>query len=138
MKNKANTMRNKFSYLSPIIAILLVIIFFFSCLGFTEIDSSKSWCKEKLGRSEGSEGYWPFIYLMCRTRSKRDDESQESYDVYLKSQSEGWCKDKITYLVLDLYLVKKKNDKCKKINSFEPTLHEPTAIIEPGESLNSN
>ena len=37
------------------------------------------------------------------------------------------CKDKETLQLLDYYLLKKAEDKCKGINKFEPTLHEPTS-----------
>ncbi|MBP7282832.1 MAG: hypothetical protein KBA66_14715 [Leptospiraceae bacterium] len=129
LKIKVNLGNQKLIYLNSIILVILTSLFS-SCLGFTEIDTSKSWCKEKLMRNDFSDGYSLFALPMCYVRKKKENESQESYDTYLASMSER-CKDLPTFVILDLYLVKKKRDKCKNINSFEPTLHEGTAIIQP-------
>ncbi len=114
--------------LFPILALFIVVAITFSCLGFTEIDSKKSWCYEKLyGRGELTVGqYGLLIAGMCIPSKKKDNESQEAYDAYLKRLSEQ-CKDKETLQLLDYYLLKKAEDKCKGINKFEPTLHEPTS-----------
>lgn len=127
--NKKVTLGNqKIIYLNPILLVILISLFS-SCLGFTEIDTSKSWCKEKLMRSEFSDGYSLLAIQMCSPRDKKDNESEETYDAYLQSLSER-CRDLPNFVILDLYLVKMKKDKCKKINSFEPTLHEATSIIQ--------
>ncbi|HRG74124.1 MAG TPA: hypothetical protein PLX69_06185 [Leptospiraceae bacterium] len=59
--------------LFPILALFIVVALTFSCLGFTEIDSKKSWCYEKLyGRGELTVGqYGLLIAGMCIPSKKR-------------------------------------------------------------------
>jgi hypothetical protein len=112
--------------------LLLIILFLTNCIGFTEIDTKRGWCRERINRNE-SEGTGGTLLLVfnCGTRSKNENETDAEYEDFKRKRAES-CNNATNAAYLEFYLSTVKRNECKKkYNKYELTTHEPTASISP-------
>lgn len=105
--------------------VLILCAVFFSC----EVDFERNWCQEKLAWAQdnniASDPTFVYMFICSSKRKKKDTESQEEYDTYLRNYANN-CSESINLQILNYYIELQKIEKCKKINRLQPTIHEPT------------
>ncbi|HMV42604.1 MAG TPA: hypothetical protein PK079_24355 [Leptospiraceae bacterium] len=100
---------------------ILISTLFITC----EIDFERNWCQEKLENREYAADPVFTLYTFCSIREKKNTESQEEYDAYVRNRTIS-CKESANLQILNYYLENQKKEECKKINRLLPTIHELT------------